>query len=551
MNNFTSDASRLYNSWQTDYKIDHYVTPTHVITFRGSTGNTDIVEGMPLPLPAAAAVGPSKFPVGQYSVIDRITISSTKLNEFRFGLTRLNMQLIQPNAGKNIAQQLGIQGVNIGDFITSGLQRVQPTGYQVLGDDPYNPATLVTNNFQTEDVFYWNRGKHALRFGGRLDRRQYNAFQSSAIRGIQNFSGVYTNNPASSSGTGNSLADMLLGAPISGNIVILEGIRGFRRWEVGTFIQDDWKLSQRLTVNLGLRYELFPQYPWIEVGNRQSVLLLPSQQLVTVGTNGVPLSGANVDKNNFAPRIGLAYRLTNKTILRSAYGIYYAAPQFEINKNLAINPPFAGSYSFTNNQLDFSGARRVEQGFERSFSAAGAAIRGLEQNLAMPYVEQWNLNLQRQLPYDTLLTVAYVGTKGVKLRDEIDLNQPRPGAGAVASRRPYPYFGSIIDTEFRASSIYHGLQATFEKRYAKGLSFLASYTWGHAIDDTSLFGGDHQDMLNLRADRGNSPYDVAPHFRVQLQLRDAVRPRFQAPEQRADTGLADEWHPAAEYRDST
>ncbi len=508
VNNYTSDASRIYNSWQTDFKVDHYFSTAHSATFRGSVGHTEIIEGMPLPLPAAAAVGPSKFPVGQYSIIDRLTVSPTKLNEFRFGLTRLNMQLIQPNAGNNIAQELGIQGVNIGDFITSGLPRVQPTGYQVLGDDPFNPATLVTNNFQTEDVFYWTHGTHALRFGGRLDRRQYNAFQSSAIRGIQNFSGVYTNNPASPAGTGNSLADMLLGAPISGNIVILEGIRGFRRWEFGTFIQDDWKISQRVTLNLGLRYEIYPQYPWIEVGDRQSVLQLSTQQLVQVGTNGVPRSGANVDKNNFAPRVGLAWRLTDKTVVRSAYGVYYAAPQFEINKNLAINPPYAGSFSFTNNQLDFAGARKVQQGFDRSFSAAGATIRALERNLSMPYVQQWNINLQRQLPHDTLLTVAYVGTKGVKLRDEIDLNQARPGAGAVAARRPYPFFGSIIDTEFRANSVYHGLQATFEKRYAKGLSFLLSYTWGHAIDDTSVFGGDHQDMLNLRADRGNSPTDV-------------------------------------------
>ena len=508
VNNYTSDSSRIYDSWQTDYKIDHYFTSNHSMTLRGSTGNTDIIEGMPLPLPASAAVGPSKFPAGQYSVIDRITISPTKLNEFRFGLTRLNMQLIQPNAGNNIAQKLGIQGVNTGDTITSGLPRVQPTGYQVLGDDPFNPAQLVTNNFQTEDVFYWTRGKHALRFGARLDRRQYNAFQSSAIRGIENFSGVYTNNPASPAGTGNALADMLLGAPISGNIIILDGIRGFRRWEFGTFIQDDWKFSDRLTLNLGLRYELYPQYPWVEVADRQSVLLLPSQQIVQVGTNGVPRTGANADSINFAPRIGLAFRVTDKAVIRSAYGIYYAAPQFEINRNLAINPPFAGSYTFTNNQADFVGARTINQGFERTFSAAGATIRGLERNLSMPYVQQWNFNLQRQLPSDTLVTLAYVGTKGVKLRDEIDLNQPRPGAGAVASRRPYPFFSGIIDTEFRANSVYHGFQATLEKRYSKGLSFLTAYTWGHAIDDAGLFGGEHQDMLNLRADRGNSPYDV-------------------------------------------
>ena len=140
----------------------------------------------------------------------------------------MNMQLIQPNAGDNVAQRIGIQGVNVGDSITAGLPRVQPAGYQVLGDDPFNPATLVSNNFQTEDVFYWTHGNHALRTGVRLDRRQYNAFQSSAIRGILSFSGVYTNNPATLSG-GNSLADMLLGGVINGNINILNGIRGFRR----------------------------------------------------------------------------------------------------------------------------------------------------------------------------------------------------------------------------------------------------------------------------------------------------------------------------------
>ena len=99
VNNYTSDASRIYDSWQTDFKVDQYLTQTHVITFRGSIGNTDIIEGLPLPLPAAASVGPSKFPATQLSLIDRFTFSPTTLNEFRAGWTRLNMQLLQPNAG--------------------------------------------------------------------------------------------------------------------------------------------------------------------------------------------------------------------------------------------------------------------------------------------------------------------------------------------------------------------------------------------------------------------------------------------------------------------
>jgi hypothetical protein len=507
-NNYARSPGRIYDSYQTDFKLDHYLTEANVLTFRGSIGQTDINEGTPLPLPAAASVGPSEFPVRQFSIVDRWTLAPDKLNEFRFGFTRVNMQLLQPNAGVDVAQQLGISGVNTGDLITSGLQRVSVTGYQVLGDDPFNPGILVTNNFQMEDVFYWTRATHSIRFGGRLDRRQYNAFQSSAIRGIQNFTGVYTNNPAAPAGTGISAADLLLGAPISGNINILDGIRGFRRWEVGLFIQDDWKVSSRLTLNAGLRYEFYPQYPWIEVGDRGSAFLRDTLQLVQVGTNGVPRSGAFLDKNNFAPRFGLAYRLTDKTVLRGSYGIYYAAPQFEINRNLSVNPPYAGAFSFNNNQLDFASARKVEQGFERTFTGQGATIRGLEMNMAMPYVQQWNFNVQRQLPGDTLITVAYVGTKGVKLRDEVNINQPRPGPGAVPARRPYPSFNDIIFTEMRANSNYHGLQVAFEKRYSRGLSFLTSYTWGHNIDDAAIFGGDHQDMLNLRGDRGNSPYDI-------------------------------------------
>ncbi|MCS7023161.1 MAG: TonB-dependent receptor [Bryobacteraceae bacterium] len=512
LNNYASDASRIYNSWQTDYKIDHYFRPSHSFVFRGSTGSTDIVEGLPLPLPAAGGVGPSAFPVGQYAIIDRIVLSPTRLNEFRFGFTRMNMQLLQANIGRNVAQELGIAGVNTGDRITSGLPRVVSAGFQVLGDDPFNPGILVTNNFQLENILYWTKSKHSLRFGVRIDRRQYNAFQSSAIRGIQNFTGVFTNNPAAPAGTGISLADLLLGAPTNGNIVILEGLRGFRRWEHGYFVQDDWKVNTRLTLNLGLRYEIYPSYPWVEVGNRGAVLQLPSQELVQVGTQGVPRSGAYTDGNNFAPRVGLALRLTEKTVLRSAYGVYYAAPQFEISRNLAVNPPFAGAYAFVNNQLDFINARKVHQGFERTFFAAGATIRGLERDLAIPYVQQWNLNIQRQLPGNTLLTVAYVGTKGVKLRDEVDLNIPLPGPGPVAPRRPYPMFTGIINTDFRANSNYHGLQATFEKRYSEGLSFLASYTWGHAIDDAGLFGGEHQDMHNLRLDRGSPSYDVRQTF---------------------------------------
>jgi hypothetical protein len=512
VNNYVRAPGRDYNSHQTDFKIDHYFNQSHSMTGRGSYGNTDIISGTPLPLPAAGDVGPSQFPAGQLAIIDRVTISPRMLNEFRAGATRVNMQLFQPNVGNDLAAALGIPGINTGDVITSGLPRVNVTGFRALGDDPFNPGILVSNNFQYEDVMYWTVGNHSLRFGGRLDRRQYNAFQSSAIRGVYNFTGAYTNNPGAPAGTGSGLGDLLLGGPVSGNINILEGTRGFRRWELGLFVQDDWKVTRRLTLNLGLRYELYPHYPWIEVGDRGSQFLPATGELVQVGTRGVSRNGARGDYNNFAPRIGLAYRMGDKTVIRSAYGIYFAAPQFEINRNLSLNPPFAGGNAFANNQTNFVAARKLEQGFDRSFAAAGASLKALDVALAMPYVQQWNLNVQRQLPGEMLLTVAYAATKGVKLRDEVDINQPRPGPGAVAPRRAYPVYNAIANTAFRANSNYHGLQATLEKRFSQGLSFQASHTWGHNIDDAGIFGGDHQDTLNLRLDRGNSPYDTRHTF---------------------------------------
>ncbi|MFN7926847.1 MAG: TonB-dependent receptor [Blastocatellia bacterium] len=272
------------------------------------------------------------------------------------------------------------------------------------------------------------------------------------------------------------------------------------------------EVSPRLTLNLGVRYELYLGYPWTEVGNRGINFDLKTQALTQVGTNGVPRSGVNLDKNNFAPRVGLAYRLANKLVLRSAYGIYYAAPQFEISRNLAVNPPLAGAFTIANNQNNFAGARKIEQGFDRTFSAAGAGLNAVDPNLRMPYVQQWNLSLQYQLPGNILWQTAYVGTKGVKLRDQLNVNQPTPGTGAVATRRPYPTYADIQYTAFRANSIFHSLQTTLDKRFSSGLGFLVTYTYGHAIDDADVFGGGHQDYNNLRADRGNAPFDRRQMF---------------------------------------
>ena len=176
-----------------------------------------------------------------------------------------------------------------------------------------------------------------------------------------------------------------------------------------------------------------------------------------------------------------------------------------------VNPPFTGSVAFTNNRADITTARKVSQGFPLPqttvYPTAGAALFSVERDLALPYTQQWNAGVQRQLPGEIVLSVNYVGTKGTGLLLAPDINQPRPGPGAVAARRPFPNFNTISEVSSSGSSTYHSLQASVEKRLSNGLSFLTSYTWAHAIDNGGFIAG-RQDLYDLKSERGNGDVDL-------------------------------------------
>lgn len=298
--------------------------------------------------------------------------------------------------------------------------------------------------------------------------------------------------------------------PQSGNIAYLTGTVGLRRTDYALSLQDTWKLTPALTLNLGLRYDFFSSYPSIEVAGRMSLFRPDLNGVFTVGSSEIPYrAGVRPDLNNWGPRAGLAYRLGSATVVRAGYGLMYSPdPVMTVGDG---NPPFAGSVAFSNNQFDFTGGRRLSQGFDRPagvvFSAVGATPLGIDPNLRSPYASQWNLNIQRFIPRGVLLTAGYVGTSGKKLQLQPNLNQARPGPGAVAPRRPFPLYENITWVEGASSSIYHSLQVSTERRMAQGVGFLASYTWSHAIDYGS-FVGSRQNTLDLRAERGNSDIDV-------------------------------------------
>jgi outer membrane receptor protein involved in Fe transport len=518
-NNYVYTPVRTLTTNNADIKIDHYAGSSDWFTFRYSHGQTNVFEPPALPAPAVGA-GPG-FP-GYFDQPDRQGMASythvfapNKVNEFRAGVSRLNLTSRELNYGRNLAEELGVPGVNVpGDLLTSGgLSTIEVSGYRSLGDAGYLPAVVISENYQWDDNFSYIRGRHSAKFGTEIQRRRYNVFQAVSPRGDLNFGRVYTTNPASSAGTGEGVADLLLGAPQNSSIQIMNGTRGLRRSEFSFYAQDNFKISSRLTLNYGLRYDIYAKWPWTEVANRMAQFLPQNGGGVfVVGSAEVPqASGTKTNYNNFSPRIGLAYNVTSKTVLRGGYGIFYDAMPASINVSLASNPPFIGNLAYSNSQFDFTGARPASQGFDRpaTFSSLGASLTGLPVDMIFPYVQQWNFNVERQLPGEVLLTVAYVGTKGTHLLYYPNINLPTPGPGAVAARRAFPAYSNINYFTPESNSIYNGLQITAEKRFSHGLSFLGAYTWSHAIDDNGGgWSGSVQNPANRNGDRASFDYDL-------------------------------------------
>lgn len=513
-NNFLHNPVRSISGNKADFKVDWLLSASDTAFVRYSHSSDDLEEPSFLPAPAVGngpgVPGPTSQPVHQVVWSETHIVSPSQSNEFRFGWTRLDLRAFNPNFGRNVSQEIGVPGANVaGDPLTSGLSIFTVAGAAALGDNGFSPAVVVSDNLQWSDNFNYVRSRHTFKFGGELQRRRYNAFQSNVLRGSMAFNGAYTQNPAAPAGTGLGAADVLLGRPISGQIRFLNGTRGFRRTELAFYVQDVYKVTGKLTLTLGLRYENFLGWPWTEVNDRMYQFVPERQDVVRVGTGMVPWrSGARGDHNNLSPRIGLAYRPFSRTVFRASHGIYYSAPQWDITRNLAANPPEFIVFAFTNSQFDFAGARPAARGFERpAQGSVEGTLRAIEVGARTPYTQQWNASVQQELPMAMSLTAAYVGTRGTKLQGFPDINQAVPGAGPVSSRRPFPRFDAISGIQTRFDSIYHGLQVTGERRFHSGVNFLIGYTYSHVIDNTSQFG-DVMDLRNIALDRGNAEFDV-------------------------------------------
>src|SRR5215471_5614721 len=411
------------------------------------------------------------------------------------------------------------------------------------------PRDRSNKIFQFVDSVSLQRGTHFFKVGADIAKRQVTFEQARAPRGSFSFDGTYT---------GSALADFMLGYVRNASINPAHTSTDLWNWWQSYYFNDDWKLTPRLTVNLGLRYDYFQPYKQVD------------DKFVNIELNGMIVAGITTpqtskygrgliepDRSDWGPRVGFAYRpaLANDMVIRGAYGLYYTpqisnaifamaeGAQATAGATVISNPTGAPNILFND---PFSSA--VTSG------ALNFAVSN-DQNLRDTYVQQWNVDVQKSLPGKMLIDLGYVGTKSTRLIVTFeDLNRPieivdprTPGLPSLNARRPnQAYQRSVRSDKSIGNAIYHALQVKAERRVGSGLTFLTAYTWSKSISGPNDIGGQvgggnfigaPQDIFNLRADRSVSGFDV-PHRFVQTVLYDV--PFFRGA-QGAKRALLDGW----------
>ncbi len=425
-------------------------------------------------------------------------------NEFRAGYNRDRLGLFQENQGTDRSAQIGFPSpANPQDF---GYPILQVAGYENIGEPFQAPEDNIISTLHLSENLAWSPefagGRHHFRFGGEYRHIGDNGYIDFYPRGDFIFLGL----------TGNSIEDLALGLPAAALLGSGNSSVNLRANQFGVYGLDDFHLTPRLTVNLGLRWE-YNQAPYDAKtplsaadlsANSLTCTPKPNCQFLLAGSNGVPRGLFQTSKNDFAPRVGLAWRplQSDKLVLRAAYGMFWDAATLLPSALTKQNPP---SYKF-NYSLN-SGTNLIQDIFESPVSFV-ISFRPAS-NYHDAYQQQWNFGMQYQLTPQLVLETAYVGSKGTHLKGFHDGNQ-----AAVGGVAPYPQFGSLATIDTSRASSYHSLQTRLEQRPWHGLSYLLAYTWSKSIDNGSEFVGSAtegqyaQDGNNLHGERGLSGFDT-------------------------------------------
>ncbi|MCL5262757.1 MAG: carboxypeptidase regulatory-like domain-containing protein [Acidobacteria bacterium] len=570
-NNYVVSTPYTDNTTQYDIRMDYNVSSKDQMFARFSYYDEPGYRPPPLGLPLdGGSFGNSGTIVnlGENFVYSETHAFSPNLsNEFRFGYNYLHDGYLQPNYNTDIAKQIGMGGIPYGpDFPQNGgLPSVGISGISGFGSTTFLVTNEHENVFQILDNVTKIAGNHSLKFGVDFQSIRFSTLQPPFPRGTYSFNGLYTSNQGASYtgfGVADFMADQNNFAQISN-----EFKNGDARWYRAAYAEDDWRVNNRLTLNLGVRYDNYK--PYKDVGGYQAtyyvtgktgpgfgqaVYQIPVQQknfplapafTSLLAKDNITLQYVNnpalVESQNlnFAPRIGFAYSADSHTVIRGGFGIFYGGLESTgYYPNLGENYPFQFTDTFNapdckpNNCPSISdptyGGISLENGFSIPLAAglqnyiSTPALRGSDHLAKTPYAEDYNLSVERAITNNMAATIAYVGDVDRHLQVFPDPNNPDALTAPSLSAqkyRPFPDFGGTAYTCYCGMSDYNSLQAKLQKRFSHGLNFLATYTWSHALDDAPTPLGSNGDggyrnsnLVPIREDYSNSPFDVRQRF---------------------------------------
>ncbi len=503
--NFGSSPISPRTIWQVTTKTDHQLGGGRSLFARYSFVHDDRDDPFPTPAANVPGFGTRTLDDTQNLAVGLSqSFSHRVFNELRVGWNRLARDVTPDNAGVDAYAALGMNGPTL-SAEDLGFPALDILGVDGIGDDVSLPVVRRTNTVHVSDMVSIDRGKHLIKGGGELRHYGSDGFNHVFARGQLNFQGAYT---------GDGVADLLLGLPTVTILAENDNPQALRTTAVNLFAQDDWRMTSRLTVNAGLRYEL--NTAPVDVNNRMVIFDPATAALLPVGQNGVPRAGVTTDAVNFAPRVGAAWTIDSgrRVVLRGGYGVFYDSGTLIENSALYFNPPYFGLTVFVPGAQPPTAANPFP-------SASGfvppASVNTLAQAWRTAYAQQGSLGVDARLGA-THITVRWVGAWGANLVRKRNLNQPSPAPGPVDDRRPIAGYGDVLLVEPEASSVYHALQVRAERSAVHGLWLRAAWTWGKSIDDQSAFlaseGNDNtpQDSRNPEAERGLSDFDVRHRF---------------------------------------
>ena len=553
-NNYTTTRLNKYVFDDFDVRGDYNIGPQDSMFARYSRGDDNFIKtSIFTDLPAGFGSGSN--PTKPYSAVLEEThiFTSNLVNEARFGFIHTDYGYTPPLDGTPVSANLGIVNANVNQFnqpdpLLGGGALIGGYNTQLEYTGDYGPYDVPQDTWQEADNLSWVKGTHTMKFGGNIIRRQVDFFRPITGKGYFDICGNGSN-PASI--TGYEVTDLLVGFVCSYSEGPVLGYSQTRNWELGFYGQDDWKVTRRLTLNYGLRWDILT-WP-VEKNNQQANFDIYTGQLELAGQDGNSRSFIPVSYHNFAPRVGFAYDLfgDGTTKISAGYGIFYFIDRGGIDNQLAQNPPFSGEATFNylnGYRITFTG--QAPLGTQTSsmcltscnnlaatapLPAKGPlvvnlldptnvsiSVATLPSNLT-PNVQEWNLELERQLGPATSLSVAYVGDKGTHLVTYFNYNRQQYGLAPCSITAPagcnFPALGSINTQATIGESTYNALQVNLTRRFTNGLQFGAAYTWSHALDDSpDAFdaytgnNGSPVDYRDLAAEKASSDYDMRNRF---------------------------------------